>query len=97
MDSHHWQTLDVGDEHTSLTRMVTTTTFLPKTVGEHCIGVAIKMETLSKLSWFVTRLRCYMRGNHDAVTHPRVATTDALFLVQACSEACHEDHQDHQA
>ena len=45
----------------------------------------------------ITRPRCNMRGNHDAVTHPRVAITDALFLVQACSQACHEDHQDHQA
>ena len=46
--SHHWQTLDVGDEHTSLTGMVTTTTFLPKTVGEHCTCDAIKMETLDQ-------------------------------------------------
>ena len=81
--------------HNSLTS--TTTTFLPKTVGEHCTGSAVKMDVGSKQSSFVTRLSCYRRGNHDAVTHPRVDTSDALFLVEAGSQACYEDHPDHQA
>ena len=95
--SHHWHTLDVGDEHRSLTRTVaehrsttsTTTTLLLETVGEHSIG--------SKKSWFATRMTCYRRGNHDAVTHPLVATTDALLLVEAGSQAYRKDLQDHQA
>ena len=83
----------VAEHKSNKTLTATTTALLPKTVGEHYTG---KMETLIKAVLVVTRLSCYRRGNQDAVTHPRVATTGVLFFVEAGSLVCHEDFQNHQ-
>ena len=52
--SHHWQTLDVGDEHTSLTRMVTTTTFFPRPL----VNTALVMRSRWK-RWIEVVLVCH--------------------------------------
>ena len=51
--SHHWQTLDVG-EHTSLTRMVTTTTFFPRPL----VNTALVMQSRWK-RWIKVVLVCH--------------------------------------
>ena len=52
--SHHRKTLDVGDEHTSLTRMVTTTTFFPRPL----VNTALVMRSRWK-RWIKVVLVCH--------------------------------------